>query len=101
MDILDTLFQWIKDIPPLESPQRFGNRAFKSFIQNLIQVRYAYFIHIHIFIPLTVKKNSERLLEDLLGNENPAIIELKVYLDTAFGNATRLDYVLSLCIYSD
>lgn len=36
--LLDTLEQWIVEIPPLQSPQRFGNLAFRTWGQRLEEV---------------------------------------------------------------
>lgn len=38
LDLLDTLDQWITDIPPIEQPQRFGNKAFRTWWSNLKEV---------------------------------------------------------------
>jgi hypothetical protein len=37
--LLDTLDQWIDEIPPLPTPQRFGNLAFRTWGQRLEEVR--------------------------------------------------------------
>lgn len=36
--LLDTLDGWINDIPPHESPQRFGNLAFRIWGKRLEEV---------------------------------------------------------------
>ena len=36
--LLDTLEQWTIEIPPLQSPQRFGNLAFRTWGQQLEKV---------------------------------------------------------------
>jgi serine/threonine-protein phosphatase 2A activator len=67
-DLLDTLKAWIDDIPPLESPQRFGNRAFRDWMQRLEQ-------------------HSDELHRELLEPKfHPAIIELSAYFKVSFGN---------------
>jgi serine/threonine-protein phosphatase 2A activator len=39
VEMLDTMARWIEEIPPLQSPQRFGNLAFRTWGQRLQQVR--------------------------------------------------------------
>jgi len=34
-DLLVLLCQWIDEIPPIEQPMRFGNKAFKTFIERV------------------------------------------------------------------
>jgi serine/threonine-protein phosphatase 2A activator len=41
--LLDTLDGWIDDIPPLETPQRFGNLAFRTWGKRLEEVWAIYF----------------------------------------------------------
>lgn len=36
--VLDTLEVWIDDIPPLPTPQRFGNLAFRTWGKRLEDV---------------------------------------------------------------
>jgi serine/threonine-protein phosphatase 2A activator len=36
--MLDTLNEWIDDFPPLENPQRFGNKAFRLWTAKLVEV---------------------------------------------------------------
>lgn len=36
--LLDKLDQWVEDIPPLQTPQRFGNLAFRKWGQRLEEV---------------------------------------------------------------
>ena len=38
LKLLDTLDQWIDEIPPLQSPQRFGNLAFRTWGNRLEEV---------------------------------------------------------------
>lgn len=38
LKLLDTLDGWIDEIPPLESPQRFGNLAFRTWGKRLEEV---------------------------------------------------------------
>jgi hypothetical protein len=38
LNMLDEMNSWIDDIPPLDTPQRFGNLAFRTWGQRLAQV---------------------------------------------------------------
>ncbi|XP_071111601.1 serine/threonine-protein phosphatase 2A activator-like [Haliotis cracherodii] len=72
--VLATLSGWIDEIPPVDQPQRFGNKAFRDFFTRLQQ-------------------NCARLLTECLGEKyTPAIDELSVYLLESVGNSTRIDY---------
>ncbi|KAI0077814.1 Phosphotyrosyl phosphatase activator [Panus rudis PR-1116 ss-1] len=74
LSLLDTLDQWIDEIPPLPTPQRFGNLAFRTWGQKL-------------------EDNLELLLKSLLPSDfEPAIPHLSPYLTTSFGSFTRMDY---------
>lgn len=39
LELLDTLESWIQDIPPQNTPQRFGNIAFRTWGARLEEVR--------------------------------------------------------------
>ncbi|GIY48701.1 hypothetical protein CDAR_314501 [Caerostris darwini] len=72
--LLETLDKWIDEIPPIEQPQRFGNKAFRTFYTKL-------------------KEEAESLLKNILPEElHPGIVELNVYLTESVGNSTRIDY---------
>ncbi|KAL5011510.1 hypothetical protein ScPMuIL_010061 [Solemya velum] len=72
--MLDKMDKWIDEFPPLEQPQRFGNKAFRSWFTKL-------------------KENAEALLLDALGEKyKPAFVELQVYLTESVGNEIRIDY---------
>ena len=54
--LLDTLEQWIDEIPPLQSPQRFGNLAFRTWGQRLEKVEFPVSSpHMHINARLVVE----------------------------------------------
>ncbi|XP_023011968.2 phosphotyrosyl phosphatase activator [Leptinotarsa decemlineata] len=72
--VLDTINQWIDDIPPVQQPQRFGNIAFRDFYKKLKDQA----------IPLLQTIFPEYLYR--------AIPEIMVYLVEGFGNSTRIDY---------
>ena len=64
----------IDNYPPIQQPQRFGNKAFRDWYEF-------------------IKSEIKLFLSNLLPNElKDAIIELEIYLLTCFGNETRLDY---------
>lgn len=72
--MLNTFEGWIDEIPPIDQPQRFGNKAFRTWSRKLFD-------------------DSDDLIITLLSEEcKEAVIELKVYLHDSFGNATRIDY---------
>lgn len=41
--LLDNLDEWIDEIPPLPTPQRFGNLAFRTWGKRLEEVRIGHF----------------------------------------------------------
>ncbi|RPD54795.1 PTPA-domain-containing protein [Lentinus tigrinus ALCF2SS1-7] len=72
--MLDTLDGWIDEIPPLPTPQRFGNLAFRTWGKRLEQ-------------------EAPALLSALLpGPLHPTLPFIEPYLLTAFGSFTRMDY---------
>lgn len=72
--MLTTLDSWINEIPPIDQPQRFGNKAFKQFYDKLVL-------------------ESTSLLEQALGETfHKSIPEISIYLNESFGNSTRIDY---------
>jgi serine/threonine-protein phosphatase 2A activator len=38
LDLLDELDRWIDEVPPLPTPQRFGNLAFRTWGERLEKV---------------------------------------------------------------
>jgi serine/threonine-protein phosphatase 2A activator len=36
--IMDTISQWIDEIPPIDQPQRFGNKAYRDWFKRLEEV---------------------------------------------------------------
>ena len=37
-ELLDQLSAWVEEIAPVDQPQRFGNKAFRTFYQRLEEV---------------------------------------------------------------
>ncbi|KAI8621957.1 hypothetical protein BC830DRAFT_1057657 [Chytriomyces sp. MP71] len=77
LNILQMMKSWIDDIPPFPEPQRFGNRAFKTWVERL-------------------EERATDLIMPLLPchfqGPTGAILELAPYFVSAFGHKTRLDY---------
>jgi len=65
---------WIDEIPPIDQPQRFGNKAFRTWCGKLEESANSF---IEALLP-------EKFVE--------AITELAAYLKDGFGNKTRIDY---------
>nr|XP_002128200.1 serine/threonine-protein phosphatase 2A activator-like [Ciona intestinalis] len=74
LDLLDTLSQWVDDCPAIEQPQRFGNKAFRTWMEKL-------------------RENATKLVQNILPeNLQRAAEEVADYLINSFGNQTRIDY---------
>ncbi|KAG6877954.1 hypothetical protein C0993_001572 [Termitomyces sp. T159_Od127] len=74
LELLNTLDLWIDEIPPLQSPQRFGNLAFRTWGARL-------------------EERAEDVLSLLLAGEfSAAIPHVKPLLLTSFGSFARMDY---------
>ncbi|KDO33908.1 hypothetical protein SPRG_01788 [Saprolegnia parasitica CBS 223.65] len=73
--LLATLNSWIDEIPPIDQPMRFGNKAFRDWYDRLAQ-------------------EAPKLHASLLASigMQDAAIELSPYLIDSFGNRTRIDY---------
>lgn len=72
--LFDTLETWITDIPPIDQPQRFGNKAYRQFYEKLVAESAGLL---------------EAILDDTYRNSIP---EISIYLNECFGNSTRIDY---------
>ncbi|KAF8602870.1 Phosphotyrosyl phosphatase activator [Ceratobasidium sp. AG-I] len=71
---LEELNTWVEEIPPQESPQRYGNLAFRDWGQRL-------------------EERSETLLREMLPESLHAVIPfLQPYVLTSFGSFVRIDY---------
>ena len=74
--MLQELANWIKDIPPQPTPQRFGNLSFREWGRRL-------------------EEHAEELIARVLGPDpalKPAVALLTPYLLTSFGSFVRIDY---------
>jgi len=75
LDVLNELkTKWIEEIPPLQQPMRYGNKAYRTWHKRLEDN--------------IVQLHTRILPEGLEG----AAVELGPYLLDSFGNSTRLDY---------
>jgi serine/threonine-protein phosphatase 2A activator len=73
-EILRTMKMWINEYPPLPQPMRFGNKAFRQWMQRM-------------------ETETESLLKDMIPSPaKPALVELSPYFKGSFGNAVRIDY---------
>lgn len=76
LDMLSKLSQWVDEIPAIQQPQRFGNKAFKTWLDK-------------------VKENAKQLVSECLSADeayNEHAEEISIYLCESFGNDTRIDY---------
>lgn len=74
VEMLNKFDEWITDIPPMKHPQRFGNKAFRSWHDRL-------------------QEHGVEELKKVLPEElHRAIPEIVQYLYESFGNPTRIDY---------
>ncbi|KAL6073949.1 Serine/threonine-protein phosphatase 2A activator [Balamuthia mandrillaris] len=72
--LVKKLSQMVDEVPPEEGSMRFGNKAFRTWHQQLVE---------------RVEDLHKEVLPESL---HPAIIELSAYLLDSFGNSTRIDY---------
>lgn len=75
VEMLRRMGSWVDDIPPIDEPMRFGNKAFRSWYQKLEQ-------------------EAGGMMDNLLqgtGHE-AAAVELVPYLLVSFGHPSRIDY---------
>ena len=68
---LHAMATWVDEIPPLQQPMRYGNKAFRAWHARLA-------------------RESGATCERIAGAA--AAIELAPYLCESFGNGTRIDY---------
>ena len=38
LEVLETMNKWIDEIPPIDQPQRFGNKAYRDWFDRLTEV---------------------------------------------------------------
>lgn len=74
VNVLDKIDEIIEQTPPIDQPQRFGNKAFTAFYNKLQDC---------------VKDLLQSTLE---ASVHASIPEISVYLTESVGNSTRIDY---------
>ena len=74
-NLLEVIDGWIDTIPPIEQPMRFGNRAYRTLMDMVIQNSNAQ------LAGLTSVPGFER-----------SIPEIKIYWEESFGSYERIDY---------
>ena len=72
---MEEISVWVDEVPPIEQPMRFGNRAYRTLMDRVIAA------------------SNERLaqLSSQPGFER-AIPEIKIYWEESFGSYERIDY---------
>lgn len=74
LDVLTRMGEWVEEIPPIQQPMRYGNKAFKDWFCRL-------------------QDEAEGLMLEILPDDlSAAAPELAVYLRESVGNQTRIDY---------
>lgn len=38
VELINEISSWVDDIPPIQQPMRFGNKAFRSFFDRVVEV---------------------------------------------------------------
>ncbi|KAK5575647.1 hypothetical protein RB653_006780 [Dictyostelium firmibasis] len=74
VSMIKEISAYIDSIPPLTQPMRYGNKAYRTFYQKLLD---------------NVEELHRKLLPESM---HSSIVELSAYLMDAMGNQTRLDY---------
>lgn len=97
VEVLEHLDKWVDETPPIEQPQRFGNKAYRIWFDRMKDVRFlniTYFISLlRCFIKDRQLQNAEALLKEALEEKyHKALVESTIYLVESFGNHTRIDY---------
>lgn len=74
LNLFEKLTKLVDETPPVDQPQRFGNKAYRDWFAKM-------------------QANANDYLADALPIEfHPAITEIGVYFVESFGNSTRIDY---------
>ncbi|XP_062164612.1 uncharacterized protein LOC133871229 [Alnus glutinosa] len=74
VSILETLFHWIDEIPPLQQPSRYGNLSYRTWHDRLTET------------------SESLMLEFLPADLQSATAEIVPYFSDSFGNPSRIDY---------
>jgi serine/threonine-protein phosphatase 2A activator len=112
LTLLDTLDLWIEEIPPLDTPQRYGNRAFRTWLTRLETEAprlLASLLDGHMLpaacqppatgqdgpgpqVPAAASPGGDEAAGGRPTVPDAALAELAPYLCQSFGNGTRMDY---------
>ncbi|XAR53179.1 Peptidylprolyl isomerase [Bertholletia excelsa] len=77
VSILETLVQFVEEIPPVAQSSRYGNYSYRTWHSRMMKCAESFMLR---FLPQ--EDNDLR----------SAIVELVPYFGDSFGNATRIDY---------
>ena len=73
--MLEQISVWVDEVPPIEQPMRFGNKAYRTLMDKVI----------------AATDESLKTLSSAPGFER-SIPEIKVYWEESFGSYERIDY---------
>ncbi|CAL0333979.1 unnamed protein product [Lupinus luteus] len=74
VSIIETLTLWVDEIPPVQQAARYGNIAYRTWHEKLVE-------------------NAESLMMQILHEDvKQAKVEVAAYFTDSFGNASRIDY---------
>uniref|UniRef100_A0A803NM17 peptidylprolyl isomerase n=1 Tax=Cannabis sativa TaxID=3483 RepID=A0A803NM17_CANSA len=74
VSILETLIQWVDEIPPTQMKSRYGNVSYRVWQERLVE-------------------NSENLMLRFLPDDlRSSTVEIVPYFTDSFGNSSRIDY---------
>lgn len=79
-DYIEKLDQWLAEVPPVEQPMRFGNKAFRTWVDKVVAA-----VDDDLAVILTTANPN-------FTHYRRAIPELKGYLVDSFGSYERIDY---------
>ena len=80
MAYFEKLDQWLTDVPPIDQPMRFGNKAFRTWMDKIRESA------VQDITTIALAANPE------FKNIENAAVELGVYLFESFGSYERIDY---------
>ncbi|KAJ8772079.1 hypothetical protein K2173_027256 [Erythroxylum novogranatense] len=74
VSIIETLTQWVDEIPPAQQAARYGNVSYRTWHERLVE-------------------NSESLMLRFLPDDlKVSTVEIVPYFNDSFGNSSRIDY---------
>ncbi|KAL6184139.1 hypothetical protein ACLB2K_045543 [Fragaria x ananassa] len=74
VSILETLIQWVHEIPPTQQAARYGNVSYRVWHDRLVQ------------------NSPDLMLKFLPPHLQPSTVEIVPYFTDSFGNPSRIDY---------